>query len=190
MPRIPTGTHDLDIEAAERVMPKGETEWRQAKVIRSPLHEGIGDVTPGENQTNAQPDGVQVDRAAIERSHGTVVEIATGLYTVETEAGRYMCTLRKALRIEHSGYSNMLAVGDEVVVSHNGHERGIVDAILPRRSALARPDPFNAYKQQVIVANVDQLLIVASWRNPAFLAGVDRPIPDRGAAPQSGAGRS
>ena len=35
----------------------------------------------------------------------------------------------------------MLAVGDQVVVSHNGHKQGIVDEILPRRSALARPDP-------------------------------------------------
>jgi ribosome biogenesis GTPase / thiamine phosphate phosphatase len=87
---------------------------------------------------------------------------------VETAAGRYLCSLRKSLRIEHSGYSNMIAVGDNVVVSHNGHREGIVDAILPRRSALARPDPDNIYKQQVIVANVDQLLIVAAWREPAF----------------------
>jgi ribosome biogenesis GTPase len=97
-----------------------------------------------------------------------VVETATGLYTVETAKGRYTCTLRKSLRIEHSGYSNMVAVGDQVLISHNGHQQGIVDEILPRRSALARPDPFNVYKQQVIVANVDQLLIVAAWRAPAF----------------------
>jgi ribosome biogenesis GTPase len=104
----------------------------------------------------------------MEQSKGTVVEIATGLYTIDTADGRYVCTLRKSLRIDHSGYSNMLAVGDQVVFSHNGHRQGIVDEILPRRSALARPDPFNAYKQQVIVANVDQLLIVAAWRDPAF----------------------
>jgi ribosome biogenesis GTPase len=62
----------------------------------------------------------------------------------------------------------MLAVGDQVIVSHNGHRQGIVEEILPRRSALARPDPLNVYKQQVMVANVDQLLIVAAWRDPAF----------------------
>ena len=55
-----------------------------------------------------------------------------------------------------------------MTVSHNGHERGMVEAVLPRRSALARPDVFYSHLQQVIVANVDQVLIVAAWREPAF----------------------
>jgi ribosome biogenesis GTPase len=194
----PEGYDDLDIEMQQRVMPEGETEWRQAKVIRSPLHQGIkspvnrteiggsGDETgagtamtgadapessqghpPTPRQRGASSPQQSMEQSH-EQSHGTVVEIATGLFTVDTSNGRYVCTLRKSLRDEHSGYSNMLAVGDQVVVSHNGHKQGIVDEILPRRSALARPDPFNVYKQQVIVANVDQLLIVAAWRNPAF----------------------
>ena len=44
----------------------------------------------------------------------------------------------------------------------------MVEAVLPRRSALARPDVFYAHLQQLIVANVDQVLIVAAWREPAF----------------------
>jgi ribosome biogenesis GTPase len=55
-----------------------------------------------------------------------------------------------------------------VVVSRDGSGRGMVEAVQPRRSALARPDPFYSHLRQVIVANVDQLLIVASWREPAF----------------------
>ncbi len=151
----PDGYDDLDIEAAERVMPKGETEWRQAKVIRSPLHEGIGVATAprASSQSLAQ---------------GTVVQIAAGVYTVRTADEVYRCALRKSLRSDHSGYANMLAVGDEVTISHNGHAQGMVEAILPRRSALARPDAVTQYKQQIIVANVDQLLIVASWREPRF----------------------
>ncbi|MGE5602635.1 MAG: ribosome small subunit-dependent GTPase A [Nitrososphaerales archaeon] len=168
----PDGFDDLDIETRERVMPEGETEWRQAKVIRSPLHDGVAaSPAPTTGARGEEPDSRKAARpttAGMAQSKGTVVEIATGLYTVATSGGRYVCTLRKSLRDEHSGYSNMLAVGDQVVVSHNGHKQGIVDEILPRRSALARPDPFNVYKQQVIVANVDQLLIVAAWRNPAF----------------------
>jgi ribosome biogenesis GTPase / thiamine phosphate phosphatase len=166
----PDGYDDLDIESTERVMPKGETEWREAKVVRSALHDGIA--TPAalrseQAEENAQ-DEPQAAANGYEQTRGVVVEVASGLYRVETAAGRYLCSLRKSLRIEHSGYSNMIAVGDNVVVSHNGHREGIVDAILPRRSALARPDPDNIYKQQVIVANVDQLLIVAAWREPAF----------------------
>jgi ribosome biogenesis GTPase len=151
----PDGYDDLDIEAAERIMPKGETEWRQAKVIRSPLHEGIGEA--------------KAPRASSQSlAQGTVVEIAAGVYTVRTADEVYRCALRKTLRSDHSGYANMLAVGDEVTISHNGHAQGMVEAILPRRSALARPDAVTQYKQQIIVANVDQLLIVASWREPRF----------------------
>ena len=62
----------------------------------------------------------------------------------------------------------MVAVGDEVLVSMNGEERGCVEAVLPRRSGLARPDVFYPHLQQLIVANVDQLLIVAAWREPAY----------------------
>lgn len=161
----PNGYDDLDIEATARVMPKGETEWREAKVVRSPLHEGVG-LAADAASAEAAPEAAK--SAGMEQSRGTVVEVASGLYTVDTPEGRYLCSLRKSLRIEHSGYSNMVAVGDHVIVAHNGHQQGIVDAILPRRSALARPDPDNAFKQQVIVANVDQLLIVAAWRNPTF----------------------
>lgn len=182
----PDGYDDLDIVSSERVMPEGETEWRQAKVVRSPLHDGVkaqggtsgmrgsGDNGTGTAGTTRASDTAPHPRiaaspqGALENSTGTVVEIATGLYTVDTSRGRYVCTLRKSLLVEHSGYSNMLAVGDRVMISHNGHKQGMVDEILPRRSALSRPDPMNVYKQQVIVANVDQLLIVAAWRNPGF----------------------
>jgi ribosome biogenesis GTPase len=37
---------------------------------------------------------------------------------------------------------------------------------LPRRSALARPDSFMRHLRQIIAANMDQVLIVASWREP------------------------
>jgi len=37
---------------------------------------------------------------------------------------------------------------------------------MPRRSALARPDPFYRHRKQIIVANADMLLIVAAWLEP------------------------
>ncbi len=143
----------------ERVMPKGEIEWRQAKVIRSPLHEGFGPASSA--QAGGRRDGKTV-------SDGTVIEVSSDLCRVQAGVHTFLCQLRNTLRVPHSGYSNMVAVGDHVTISHNGDDRGIVEAILPRHSALARPDPFNVYHQQVIVANVDQVLIVAAWREPAF----------------------
>lgn len=166
----PEAYYDLDIADFERVVPEGETEWRQAKVIRSPLHNGIGmKQTAGQvAELTAEPGAAPAPAAGQATAQGTVIEISAGLCTVAANGMTYLCSQRKALRVEHSGYSNMVAVGDEVIFTPTGGKRGVVDAVLPRRSALARPDPFNVYRQQVIVANVDQALIVASWREPAF----------------------
>ena len=165
----PDGYDDLDITDRERVVPRGETEARQAKTPGSPLHHGLGlkMVTP----EAPEPDSAAIGAGAAARggiSRGTVVEVSSGLYRVALPGRTLLCNLRSSLRTPHSGFSNVLAAGDEVAVSHNGHERGMVEAVLPRRSALARPDVFYTHLQQVIVANVDQVLIVASWREPAF----------------------
>jgi ribosome biogenesis GTPase len=165
----PDGYDDLDITERERVMPKGETEARQTKTPRSPLHHGLGPTVPASEALSSEPWGTASETETLAgASRGTVVEVSAGLYRVALPGSTLLCHLRSSLRSPHSGFSNILAAGDEVVVSHNGHERGIVEAVLPRRSALARPDTFYKHLQQVIVANVDQALIVAAWREPAF----------------------
>ncbi len=65
-----------------------------------------------------------------------------------------------------------MAIGDNVMVSL---ERRAVMEILPRRSALSRPDPHNPNLEKIIAANVDVVVIVASIRSPDFRPGlVDR----------------
>jgi ribosome biogenesis GTPase / thiamine phosphate phosphatase len=165
----PDGYDDLDIIARERVIPRGETEARQAKTPASPLHHGMGLKMATPETVNADPAaGKAGTEVRDDVSRGTVVEVSSGLCRVALPDRTLLCNLRSSLRTPHSGFSNVLAAGDEVVVSHNGHERGMVEAVLPRRSALARPDVFYSHLQQVIVANVDQVLIVAAWREPAF----------------------
>lgn len=157
----PESYYDLDIADRERVMPKGETEARRGTAPVSPLHGGLG------LDVRARSDPAQADTVP-EQSQGTVVEVSSGLCRVTVGSRLLLCSLRNSLRTPHSGFSNVVAAGDAVLVSHNGHDRGLVEAVLPRRSALARPDSFYPHLQQVIVANVDQVLIVASWREPAF----------------------
>lgn len=181
----PDAYDDLDITGIERVVPKGEAEARKRTPTGSALHAGLGlaQLAPPRDAEIATPEtedaaqaaaGDGIPAAGITRSQGIVIEVSTGLCRVRLTAGSadrdrvLLCNLRPALRVPHSGFSNVVAAGDEVVVSHNGHAHGVVDAVLPRRSALARPDVFYGHLQQVIVANVDQLLVVASWRDPSF----------------------
>ncbi len=149
---------ELSLPQSERIMPRGERERRQAIMAQalSALEEAQND--PAEPSPAPQAAGRQ----------GVVVEVSSSLCRVDLGKHSLVCGLRGSLSAYDTGFTNVVAVGDEVVVSENGSDRGIVEAVLPRRSALARPDVFHSHLQQVIVANADQLLIVASWRDPIF----------------------
>jgi ribosome biogenesis GTPase len=110
-----------------------------------------------------------------EGQRGTVVQVSTGLCRVQLAEQAVLCALRGTLSAEDTGLTNVVAVGDEVLVSLDSAGQGVVEAVLPRRCALVRPDVFYSHLQQVVVANADQLLIVSSWREPAlWLELIDR----------------
>jgi ribosome biogenesis GTPase / thiamine phosphate phosphatase len=181
----PETYYDLDdVTDSERVMPKGEIEARRKRTPGSALHSGIG-LDAAALAVNTNPETADADGSGVasvsnmKQGQGTVIEVSSSLCRVRLNEGArlgtgaagertLLCNLRNSLRVPHSGFSNVVAAGDQVVVSFNGSDHGMVEAVLPRRSALARPDVFYSHLQQVIVANVDQVLIVASWRNPNF----------------------
>ena len=56
-----------------------------------------------------------------------------------------------------------VTIGDWVAVAGVGeHETGIIEAILPRSSALSRKDPGETSEEQVVAANIDRIMIVQS----------------------------
>ena len=66
-----------------------------------------------------------------------------------------------------SGEALKLAVGDDVIIEQA--ERGdawAIAEILPRRSRLARRAPGTEFRERVVVANVDQVLIVFAAAEP------------------------
>jgi len=100
-----------------------------------------------------------------------VVEAGAGLCRVDLNGEIILCDVRGNVKDAVTRYVNPLAVGDWVLIQKNGNERGVVEAVLPRRSVLARPYSPDVGKvidnlEQIVVANVDRLLIVASWREP------------------------
>lgn len=147
---------ELEYDLDERVMPRGERERRRS------LEQAARELLAGNGATSEtngeQPAGPQ----------GLVVEVSKGVCRVAIGERTLLCHLRGTLNSEISNFTNPVAVGDRVIVGQNGPDSGVVEAILPRRSLLARPDVFYPHLQQAIVANVDQLLIVAAWREPAL----------------------
>lgn len=142
---------DPNLAEVERVMPRGERERRR------------------QVEALAQTDPEQVDLPAAETQaglRGLVVEVSSGLCRVEAAGQIHLCRLRGSLSAGETGFTNVVAVGDEVLVSADEAGGGVVEQVLPRRTILARPDVFRSHLRQIIVANAEQLLIVAAWRNP------------------------
>ena len=148
-----------DYAAFERIMPLDEGDRRRAleraAFVRSDsnnLQAGTGKGTP-----------LVVDDASLQ---GRVVAIASNLCRVAIGDATLLCTVRGTLHAQETGFTNAVAVGDQVLVQQGSAGYGVIEQILPRHSLLARPDVFYPHLQQVVVANADQLLIVASWREP------------------------
>ncbi len=132
----------------QRIMPRDERARQQAAVEH----------LPGDNGPGQPPPDVKT---------GLVVEVSTGLCRVALNGQVRLCHLRGALTSEDTRFSGVVAVGDRVIISEDDSTGGAaVEEVLPRRTLIARPDPSNPNLQQILVANVDQLLIVAAWREP------------------------
>lgn len=100
---------------------------------------------------------------------GEVIQVHS-LYS-EVQVGQIvqLCTVRRTLTKVSEGF---VLVGDQVrvrdlgSVDEQGRPEGIIEKILPRRTLLTRADSFKAIESQPIVANADQVLIVAALAEP------------------------
>jgi len=90
--------------------------------------------------------------------------------------GEIRCTLRGLLWDDESAAAHPVAAGDRVTVALEGGE-GVIESVAPRGNYLARPvgSSGRRSKAQVIAANIDRLVVVASLDDPPFRPGlVDR----------------
>lgn len=100
---------------------------------------------------------------------GIVLRAQSGFFRVQTETGLVECTLRGRLKKERQ-QTDIVVIGDQVEISLVAPGRGAIEAVLPRRTRLARraAGPRGAYKEDVLVANVDQVLLVFACDAPPF----------------------
>ncbi len=109
-----------------------------------------------------------------ERIEGTVTKITSVLAEVDVGGRTYQCKARGRLIEADWGETKPLAVGDRVAFTpiEDGEDEGVIEEVLPRRTKLSRRLPRDPRIEHVIVANVDQALIVASVRKPPLTAGI------------------
>ena len=105
--------------------------------------------------------------------NGLVIKSISGFYTVRTASGEdFVCKLPGKLKRERS-LTDIVALGDEVTFTYNpAEENGLIESIEERFNALARSRPsahnrsWKTDKEQVLVANVDQVVFVFSLKKP------------------------
>ena len=85
--------------------------------------------------------------------NGIIIKAISGFYYVSDGEKTYECKARGSFR--ESGVSPL--VGDRVEFEQTQEKKGLVTAVLPRKSLLSRPP----------VANIDKLFIVSSYKKPA-----------------------
>jgi len=100
---------------------------------------------------------------------GTVLRAQSGFFWVQTENGLLECRLRGRLKKERQA-TDIAVIGDAVEVVQVSPEQGAIEAVLPRQTRLARraAGAKGLWKEDVLVANVDQVLLVFACTAPDF----------------------
>lgn len=106
---------------------------------------------------------------------GCVVR-STGLWynVLGEDKNVYTCRARGKFRLDEIKESNPIAVGDFVVFDHDQSE-GHITEILPRKNLIERKSVKKTGHSHVLAANVDQVMIIATLKQPRTSLGfIDR----------------
>ncbi|HUO85325.1 MAG TPA: ribosome small subunit-dependent GTPase A [Thermoanaerobaculia bacterium] len=102
---------------------------------------------------------------------GVVFTTRKGRVRASVEGELVTCWLPADMASEQK---SLVAVGDEIMIERRGQDC-VVAEVLPRRSQLSRPDPFDPSKERVVAANIDVVVQVSAARNPPLKPGlIDR----------------
>lgn len=111
---------------------------------------------------------------------GQVFQVYSLYSEVEYDGRMFLCVVRKTLNRRSE---SAVLVGDRVrirdlgLIDDQGRPQAVIEQVLPRDTVLTRSDSFKGTEQHPIVANAEQMLIVASLREPDVSWGlIDRMI--------------
>ena len=111
---------------------------------------------------------------------GQISQVYSLYSEVESGGRAYLCVVRKTL---NKLAESAILVGDYVrfrelgLADEQGRPQAVIEQVLPRQTILTRSDSFKGTEQHPIIANAQQMLIVASLLEPGVRWGlIDRMI--------------
>jgi ribosome biogenesis GTPase len=147
----PDSDDAIDAPLRERVSGKGDISRRRTLAG--------GEVIEDDAGTIILPD-VDRERARL----GRVLRVQGLLSVVRDEAGAiFHCATRRLLKTLATDLRHVVATGDVVWFRPEGEGEGIIERVEPRHGVVSRN---SRGRQHVLVANVDQLIIVTSAAEP------------------------
>jgi ribosome biogenesis GTPase len=97
-----------------------------------------------------------------------------GVRLLADDGAEFEATVPGRLRGAKKALGNAVVTGDRVRLDWDA-DRAVVDAVEPRRNAFSRRASGEREEEQVVAANLDEVAVVASLKNPEFRPGlVDR----------------
>lgn len=107
---------------------------------------------------------IKIDRESLSR--GRVLSIASEGILVDCEGENFVCKLRGLLKKTKDLSKNLVTVGDFVLFEKTNPSEGSIAHVEPRFSVLSRADNLSRRKEQLIAANMDQVIITVSVVSP------------------------
>jgi len=105
---------------------------------------------------------------------GIVFRSTGSWYEVQSEGQLYSCRIRGKLRLDGIKETNPVAVGDHVAFDLED-VGGAITQILPRKNHILRQSVKKTGHSHVLAANVDQVLLIATQKQPRTSLGfIDR----------------
>jgi ribosome biogenesis GTPase / thiamine phosphate phosphatase len=114
--------------------------------------------------SSATADAVRTSAAL----HGLILRAQSGFYTVRTDDGSDVaCRLRGRVKKDRQA-TDLAVIGDRVRISLLPDGTGMIEEIDERQSRFSRrqPGPRGTWKEDMLVANVDQVVVVFACADP------------------------
>jgi len=150
----------------ERIGGKGELS-RKRTIVGEIVEDAAGNIG-----FDVQP---EVDAASL--LAGRVLRVHGASSVVQTDDGRqFQCVTRRILKTLSTDQRQPVVTGDQVLIrpAPNNDDEGMIERVEPRHGTIARS---SKQRKHVIVANVDQVFIVASADQPVLKPNlIDRMI--------------
>lgn len=154
--RVQNLTHDaLDETAEDRLERQG--------LIGGERLSGKGSVTRQRTVVTDDEGNIAVDESACETGRVLKAIGSTRCIVRATDGSDVECTVRRVVRTMQRESRNAAVAGDRVLFQMTEPGFGVIERVEPRRTKLARTSGRFAH---VIVANVDQVVIVGSAADP------------------------